>query len=346
MKMTRFSHRLGLLLVALCLVLWPSAVRAEWQREGSTLAWRVGEQIVWKFSFETNFGKAFFNPVSVVGGPTMINFKPADHPWHYGMWFSWKYINHVNYWEESRVNGQAAGKTSWDPPVIDTKPDGGANVRLHVTYTNPGTGVTDLTEDRELIISAPGADGGYTIDWLAHFFVGKTEIILDRTAMPGEPGGAVNGGYAGLSIRMASEPLGLSYLSTSEVITNFVGSRSRPSVPATGFNFTEDSKPAGSLALLSAPANAGERAAWYLINQAQGNQGTFRFACAAILAPQPRTMAANSEFDLTYRIVVSKAPWTPASLAATQAAWVKTLPPAPAHTALNFPGTMPPAILK
>jgi hypothetical protein len=132
----------------------PPAARGDWQRDDATLAWRVDDHVVWQFSFDPRKGKTFFNPVSVAGGPTLTNFRPEDHPWHYGLWFSWKYINHANYWEEDRQSGKAEGATRWSPPGIETRPDGSATVRLEVTYTHP-SGRVDLTETRELRISAP-----------------------------------------------------------------------------------------------------------------------------------------------------------------------------------------------
>src|SRR5690349_20967673 len=76
----------------------PRMVHAEWQRDGTSLAWRSGTNVAWRFSFDPKKGKPFFHPLAVAGGPALTNFKPEDHPWHYGLWFSWKYINHANYW--------------------------------------------------------------------------------------------------------------------------------------------------------------------------------------------------------------------------------------------------------
>src|SRR5882672_8277076 len=75
---------------------------AGWQRDDQSIAWHEGSNVVWRFSFDDKKGKPFFHPISA-GGTAFTNFKPQDHPWHYGLWFSWKYINHVNYWEEDRA---------------------------------------------------------------------------------------------------------------------------------------------------------------------------------------------------------------------------------------------------
>ena len=292
--------------------------RAEWQRDATTLTWKKGGQVVWQFSHDPAKGKVFFNPVTLNGGPSLTNFRPEDHPWHYGLWFSWKYINHVNYWEESRESGQAAGKTSWGSPAVETQPDGGARIRLALTYTSP-EGRVDLTERRELRVSAPHSDGSYTIDWRAHFTAGAEGAELDRTPLPGEPKGAVNGGYAGLSIRLANEPLTIGFVSTAGAITGFVSGRNRPDAPAVASNFSLAGKDVGAVAIFSDPTNAGENAPWYLINQRD-----MRFMCAAILAPKPRKIGAGDQFDLNYRVAFLPTAWTPELLASAYDQWKTT----------------------
>jgi len=331
----------------LLFVLCQNTARADWQRDDTFIAWRAGTNAVWRssfnpnkgkrhvfyelshgnpvwrFSFDPNKGKPFFHPLSVGGSRSLTNFKPEDHPWHYGLWFSWKYINrinstnHVNYWEEDRTTGHAQGKTRWTTPVIQTTPQGGATIRLDLTYINPSNRV-DMTERREIVISAPAASGAYTINWKAHFVVGDEAVVLDRTPMPGELGGQTNGGYAGLAFRMAALPLTVSMLSTAGPVTNWVSDRARPAAPAVAFNFTQGAKVAGGLAILSDKANAGENAPWYLVNEPKR---PFRFACAAILAPKPLTLPAGGQMDLNYCISLQPQPWTVESLRAGQSHW-------------------------
>jgi hypothetical protein len=308
-------------LALLALGCFQTAARGEWQRDDKNLAWSSGTNICWRFSFDPARGKPFFHPVAPGGNTPLTNFKPADHPWHYALWFSWKYINHpndskhVNYWEENSA-GNAQGKTRWDPPTIATQPDGRATIRLKLSYVNP-SGATDLTELRELQVSAPAADGGFSIDWLARFTVGDQELVLDRTPMPGEPGGQVNGGYAGLSARMVPLPVTMSVVTTSGPVEQFVRNRARPNAAAVACNFSDGSRDLGSLAFFSDPANTGGDAPWYIIDSRQ-----MPFICQALLAPQPRSVPAHGEFTLRYRIGVSAKAWTQAGLEAGQKEWL------------------------
>jgi len=252
----------------------------------------------------------------------LTNFRPSDHPWHYALWFSWKYIDrpgptgHVNYWEEDSA-GQAQGKTRWEPPTIETQADGRAIIHLKLTYVNP-SGEVDMTEFRELLVSAPAADGGFSIDWLARFTVGNHELVLDRTPMPGEAGGRVNGGYAGLSARMAPLPVRMSVVTTDGPVERFVSSRARPHAAAVACNFGDGSRDIGSLAFFSDPSNTGGDAAWYIIDSRQ-----MPFICQALLAPKPLSVSAHSEFTLRYRVAVSPGVWTQTALQTGQREWLE-----------------------
>jgi len=276
--------------------------RADWQRDDATIAWRAGTNVVWRFSYDPKKGKTFFDPVSV-HGVAFTNFKPEDHPWHYGLWFSWKYINHVNYWEENRKTGKAEGATRWSPPQIETHADGSAVIKLVVRYTHP-SGRVDLLEHRTLDVSAPAADGSYAIDWHATFKAGPEGAKLDRTPMPGEPKGAINGGYAGLGLRMAGSPLKFSVLCSTGAVDHFVSDRARPFAGALACNFADDGQDVGGIAIFNDPANVGDNA-WYVVNS-----GQMRFACPALLAPRVITLKPGEEMKLHYRIAIRPKAWT------------------------------------
>ncbi|HYG24945.1 MAG TPA: DUF6807 family protein [Verrucomicrobiae bacterium] len=282
-------------------------LQAEWERDDKSIAWRQGTNVIWRFSFDPSKGKTFFDPLAI-GGTTLTNFKPEDHPWHYGLWFSWKYINKANYWEENRQTGKAEGATRWTAPEIRANPDGSAVIKLEVTCVHP-SGRVDLTEQRELEISAPDANGGYSIGWRANFTAGKDGAVLERTPMPGEPDGRVNGGYAGLGLRLAGSPLGFSVVSSSGPVDQFASDRARPRASALACNFTDGSRDVGGIAIFSDPVNAGKEAPWYVVNSKE-----MRFVCAAILAPAIRTLKPAEEMNLRYRIVIRPQAWTTEAL--------------------------------
>jgi len=124
--------------------------------------------------------------------------------------------------------------------------------------------------------------------------------------MPGEPNGVVNGGYAGLSARLAAAPATMSVMTTEGPVTEFRGERARPNAEAVAGNFSLDGRDLGGVAILSDPANITQKAPWYIID----NKRDFRFICAAILAPAVRTIPPNGELALRYRVALKPTSWT------------------------------------
>ena len=192
---------------------------------------------------------------------TLTNFKPEDHPWHYGLWFSWKYINKANYWEEDRQTGKAEGATRCKTPAIETKPDGSALIKLNVTYTHP-SGRVDMTESRVFKISAVGRMAvtrliGWRISrrartarcWIAH------RCRANRTARStaATPGWVADGRPAADVFRRVQHWCAME---------RFVSDRARPFAPAIAFNFSAEGRDVGGIALFSDPANVGGNAPW------------------------------------------------------------------------------------
>jgi hypothetical protein len=286
-------------------------LRAEWIRGEQAIGWAERGETVWEWSFSRNDGKPAFRSLRAVGGPELLAYRPDDHPWHYGLWFSWKYINGVNYWEENRATGRSVGLTRWRSPQIETWTDGSARIRLELDYVNP-SGRVDMTESRTLVISPPDKEGGYTIDWRSRFIAGPEGAVLDRTPMPGEPNGAVNGGYAGLGLRLVPQPARMTVVSSEGDVTRFEHERARPAAAAVACNLSEETGATTTgIAIVSDPVEVGEKAPWYVING-----GQMRFVCAAILAPKVRTLPAGGDWTLRYRIAIRRGAWTPDALRA------------------------------
>jgi hypothetical protein len=290
---------LGALVLAL-----PIPLRAAWQAAPDSLAWREGTHVLWQFNSNPTQGKPFFHPVSARGGGVLTQAHPEDHPWHYGLWFSWKYLNGVNYWEQDRQTGKAEGATRWSTPIVQTNNEGSATIGFDLKYVHP-SGRVELTEQRQLVISAPDADGGYTVDWTATFRTGTNSVKFDRTPMPGEPNGQVNGGYAGLSLRMAAAPVEIALVTEHGPVTEFASNRARPEARALACNQSREGNGLGGVAILSHPANLKDRSPWYAVVS-----DSMRFYCSAILAPAPLTLGPEETLKLRYRIIVRRAAWT------------------------------------
>ena len=272
-----------------------------WKQETDSLALVRQGQVLWQFNYGTNLTKAFFHPLALPGGPVLTAKSPADHPWHRGLWFSWKYLNHLNYWEEDPKTGVAQGRTQWEPPTITTRPEGSARIVMAVVYRPPGEPPL-LKEQREITVSPPEADGSYHVDWAATFTAQGQDVVLDRTPLLGQPRGAVNGGYAGLSVRLATtmkDP----QADAGEGPGTFKSGRYRAKAPAMDYSGIVDDREAG-IAIVDNSANLNSPSPWYAI--ADGN---FRFFTPAVIANEPHTLKAGETFSLRYRVIVHAGRW-------------------------------------
>jgi hypothetical protein len=287
------------------LVLWAfvPARAVTWQQGGDSLALQINGETIWQFNFAGSEGKPFFHPLRLVGGDSLTALKPTDHLWHYGLWFSWKYINGVNYWEEDRKTGRAQGLTKWDKPEISTHDDGSAEIKMTLRCFSLSNSVL-MTEQRQIQVSAPASDGAVTLDWKGQFTVHDIALLLDRTHMPGEPNGAVNGGYAGFSLRAAQSPAQCRFVTMEGPIEAFESDRARPNSKAAACNITRDSRTDG-VAIFSRVSNTGGDAPWYIINSA-----AMHWFSPALLAPAAKKLAPHERFTWDFRVVTRTGPWT------------------------------------
>jgi hypothetical protein len=302
----KFTPRAAALLcsVAVAADISAQTARAAWEKTADTLAWKAGNETLWQFSWSTNQTKPFFHPIRLVGGESLTTLSPPDHLHHYGLWFSWKYINEVNYWELDKKTGRSVGPTLWDVPEIATHDDGSVGIKMNLRYVSPSNqAVVLIAEQREINVSAPKADGSVSMDWTCKFTAGDIEILLDRTHMPGEPHGAVNGGYAGFSMRVAQDPAKVDFLTIEGPVEKFESDRARPNTKAAAANMTKDGRTDG-VAILSHASNVGGDSPWYMINSK-----TMRWFSPALIAPAAKKVAPRESFTWKFRVITKAGAW-------------------------------------
>jgi hypothetical protein len=140
------------------------AVVLRWIQEPDSLALLRNGEEAWRFQFGADRNQPCFHPLALPGGRVLTVDAPADHRWHHGLWFSWKLIDGVNYWEHDPRTGRPVGRTTWVVTSIDPRADGSAQIGLRLTCAPEGGGAV-LVEEREIATSAPAADGGFAVDW-------------------------------------------------------------------------------------------------------------------------------------------------------------------------------------
>jgi hypothetical protein len=279
------------------------ALHFEWERGDGTVALLHDGKPVWRLHYGSDSAKPFFHPLALVGGQAVTWQSPPDHPWHRGLWFSWKYLQKVNYWEEDRQTGKSPGQTLVRTRTVETRDDHSAEIELEIVYAPPGEEAV-LKERRVLAISAPNGEGGYSINWKATFTAGTNDVVFDRTPLPGEKGGQLFGGYAGLSLRTARDFRNVAVAATSDPGKE-VNNRRRFQASAVDFSGTLGGREVG-VAFFDDPHNINAPSPWYVITNPKV---PFGYVNAAVILYGPYTLPAGKSMTLRYRVVIHAGRW-------------------------------------
>ena len=281
------------------------AAQWSWDRTASSLALRGAGGIVWQLVADRERPKSYFHPLATVDGEVLTALEPSDHRWHRGLWWSWKTINGVNYWEEHPKTGASEGRTELTHAEFFPGDDFKARVELRFRYHVPGKPPV-MTEVRRLEISAPDEDGSYTIDWNAEFVaVGPEPVVLERTPPPSR-GGPAHGGYAGLSLRFPRDLDGWAFRS-SEGIGKAADGHGKPA------RWVDVSGPKAGVAVFGHPSNLRHPQPWYL-----SDKPSLLYFNPALLFDEPLELAAGGTMTLRYRVHVHSKPVTTEQI---EAAW-------------------------
>ena len=276
---------------------WPAtredALQAgySWMRNETSLALCKDGKTIWKLVADPKEPKSYFHPLATPDGEVLTAFEPADHPWHRGLWWSWKFINGLNYWEENPKTHVSEGVTELTAATFKPAPDFSAHAELSFSYHPPGQAEV-MTELRKLSITPPDADGRYRIDWTSEFTAGNAPVNLGRTPLANEENGKPYGGYAGLSLRLPLQPNGWS-VRTSE------GKSSAPDSHGQNAQWLDFSSPGGGIAICDHPGNPRHPSPWYV-----HDSKPMSFFSPAVLFNEPLVLAAGQSLKLRYRVLI------------------------------------------
>ena len=274
----------------------PKKDKLTWKKADETLGLLNGDKVVWQFNYGGKGVKPCFHPVSLLDGTVLTWFRPPDHTWHRAVWFSWKYINHVNYWEEDRKTGLGKGLTEITDVKVTPADDHSAKIEMALSYHPPKKPAV-LTEKRLITVSPPDDRGNYRIDWLCSFTACDEDAVLDRTSPAGQKGGKSWGGYAGLSARLAENLTQFKVLnSESKQDTNAHGQKAR----WTDFSALTPAGHLAGIAIFDHPSNLRYPTQWY-ISKKGPKKNNFS---SAPLFDKPYTIGAGETLTLKYRVLV------------------------------------------
>lgn len=140
-----------------------------------------------------------FRVARTAAGHDIALYRPWDHPWHTGLFFSWKYLNGLNFWE-SMYHGKRNVAVTREFTV---EASGRTGFKQHIDYATYAGDIL-LHEERRVTIESLD-NNGYVIHWEGDFSTEGNNVILDRTEVGSE---TPWGGYAGLSCRLPRTLLG------------------------------------------------------------------------------------------------------------------------------------------
>jgi HEAT repeat protein len=268
-----------------------------WEQTDTSIALLNRDRIVWKFSYGKETRKPYFHPVALLDGTVLTCLSPRDHPWHRALWFSWKMLNGLNYWEEDPKTGLPDGRTEVVDARIIPGNDYSARIELTLTY-HPPDAPPLLTENRTILVSPPDKEGRYRIDWEGTFTAGVQDVRLQ--------GGTAGGGYAGMSAR----------ISQNSKDWRLIDSEGRQDVPGRGtaknthgqkarwmdFSLVDTTTgDTAGIAILQYPSSFRYPAHWHNIID---DTFPFGYFSPAPLWAEPYTLPAGKTLEVRYRILI------------------------------------------
>jgi hypothetical protein len=272
-------------------------------REGA-----VGIGDLWTYRWGAR-KRPFVHPVRTPGGVELTRDAPEDHPWHHALWFTIKFVNEENFWEEYDAYGVLRHV---DEPQIDESDDGRVAISGELRWIRPDRETVALTEQRRITHVPLDRDDAYAIDFETSL-VPASDAVFDRTPF------TTWGGYGGLALRGRGDWHDTTLLlSDGRRVDRVIGE------PAEWCDLSgpvgEADEPAG-MAFFDDPANPRHPVPWYASTRAAtyGDEGWSNFMNAAFLFHDGLAVPAGEALSFRYRVLVHDGVWTLDEIAAEYA---------------------------
>jgi hypothetical protein len=240
--------------------------------------------VLWRYVYGGK-PKPFFHPICTPAGHNIALFEPHDHVWHRGLWFTIKFVNEENFWEEHAPYG--VQRTLLPPDV--THDDDRVTLSSVQCWIRPDQESVVIDEQRRMTY-VPLAASAYALD-LVFTLTPRVDVVLDRTPFEGW------GGYGGLCFRGSRNwgPTRLLFSdgSTSDRPTPVVSAWCDLSGPLDG-----GVDQSGGIAMFDHSDNIRHPVPWY------GGTGPGHYFNAAFLFNEPLALQSGTTMTLRYRVYV------------------------------------------
>ena len=246
------------------------------------------------YRFGPALPKPCVHPLVTPRGHVLSGFEMSDHVWHRGLWFTFKFINGANFWEEHDPFGV---QVSRGQPVVELLDPRRLSITHRLRWTSEAAGAV-LQETRTLMFRGDGIIGWQTQ------LTAVTDLVLDRTPY------TTWGGYGGLAFRSARGLHDVNFLLPGgETVSGLAG---QP-YPWTVMQAKVDGGAAQqvSIGMIDHPENPRASSPWYCKS---GNG--FNYMNPALLFHEPMSLKEGDVLRLRYRVMFRDGLWTPDEFAA------------------------------
>jgi hypothetical protein len=259
--------------------------------EDQTVTLYQGMQHVLTYHYNQDKYKSYFHPVHTMQGHTLTIDQPYDHPWHHGLYFTWKMVDGINFWEDQGLAEQTGRTVTVDSPHVILQ-RGRCTIEQTLHWEKVSDGEQLLKEQRRIIVHAAHSPSAYRIDWESTFTNSTNRALLfDRT----DPAVFSWGGYAGFSYRAVRSLRGGKIMNAS----TGVDVATTHGIPASWCDYSGPLEGGvnrhGGLTIFQHPKNLRSLSAFYVADHPE-----LQFLNAAFLYDQPMTLMSGQQFRLRY----------------------------------------------
>jgi hypothetical protein len=262
----------------------------------------------------------YFHPIYTHANDGCLTCEaPFDHRWHHGLWWTWKRINGVVFWEDIDDNH---GRTVSRACEGQEQADGTVRIEQKIDYIAPAASKTDdvwMREDRTIVAhpAAPGAAAladGWALDWHLRFRA-ERQCVCDVYPPITEQRW---GGYMGLNFRPTRSMAWEEQILTSEGgeggewdQKQFDSPHGKPAKWAAYSGLLDGAgtvRPVhAGVAVLDHPTNPRHPAPRYLWS-AGPDKSSFGFLGTSPLMHQPLTLEAGERVEWRFRVLFFSGP--------------------------------------
>jgi hypothetical protein len=250
--------------------------------------------------------KPFFHPLCSPHGEVLSMFEPHDHVWHRGLWFTIKFVNGENFWEETTPDKTGTQRCVVSSVVVTTPTADSAAFDCKQEWVRPG-GETIFDETRSWMYQPLRSDA-YAIDFRTTL-TPRREVLLDRTPF------TTWGGYGGLTFRGSRTWQNTKLLFSDSTTSD----RPTPQKNVTWCDLSgkvDGGKDlTAGVAIFDRPGNPRHPVPWY------GSTGPGHYFNAAFLFEETMTLQAGQSLSFNYRVLVHDGVGTVETIGADYAKW-------------------------